>query len=354
MEPLNLLLVGLLLTQAPVTPSREERVLALLQELTQSSSFAFENADFDEVEPRLGLGPVFVPRILRHCWTSGSSATFDAERARALAAECFGIYGLDVQRELALRTDECSVDLDGVDDRAKLGFELVGRGGDALGTSVPAEVGLEDDDARWLVAHGYRLHVADVSLYPDDDELVSMLAYVAGVVRFLDSVTEGEDVRLDGLFARRARFWSFPGRELEWKQLVNDRRRESESAPATTLRLSFRGEELRVVERFPEPGSIADEAPLAEPHEWIPTLPAPSALLLSGQLEPLDPYGDPVVPRLRLTQSLAGRRRIHEGTGYTLLLPRDFDLDQPFQLEIELPACRGALDGASLRGGFTR
>jgi hypothetical protein len=85
------------------------------------------------------------------------------------------------------------------------------------------------------------------------DEFTPILAYIAGVVRFLDSVTEGEDVRLDGLLTSCERGWSLPAWELEEKvEHVTARgwRSELEIAAPTTIRLSFRGEDASIEDRL--------------------------------------------------------------------------------------------------------
>lgn len=341
---MSLLLVALLQVQDPPTPSREERVLALLQEVGRSGSYRYWGATFPEVEPRLGNGPVVVPAISVFCGNT-DTGTFDDVVARKIASECLRIYGFEVSSEHQLREPECRVRLDGVDIGAKVGFELVGRGCHEEFCEVQPEepeVGLEPEDARWLAQQGYRLHVADVALYSGyGDELTPTLAYVAGLVRFLNEATEGEDVLLDGLLFPRERAWELRMDELSSAEGVAVTRDQYNffslrAAKPVTLRLHCRG--------APDLNTRASRGLLeafghARPSRGEPlttTRGAPAVLLLHGSVSSLELGGADPEFCLRLRQTVDGIERTLESPGLALFATRDFDLLQPFELELEL------------------
>jgi hypothetical protein len=207
------LVLALLCAQSP-EPTREERVLELVERIRPAWYTQYGNARFQAQPAPLGDGTVFLPRFGVHCANS-DDGTFDDGRARALARELFAIYGLETVRDVPLHDGERAAVVDGIAYPSKLGFELRGQGVSEMrgvARPEPDETALDARDHAWIAAQGFRLHVADVDDHRQvaGDGFTATLAYLAGLVHFLDAATAGEDVDLGGLLFEREGTWAWP------------------------------------------------------------------------------------------------------------------------------------------------
>jgi len=146
-------------------------------------------------------GQVYVPRI-PISFGNSSMGLFDAGSARRLAGGIFRAYGLELETGVEFDDALVHARLDGADHVRKLGFKLSGLAGNRemhdSGRSEPASTALDTVERAALEQGGWKLHVADMKNYPlmDGDQFTPTLAYLAGVIEFLNSVTDGPDVDL--------------------------------------------------------------------------------------------------------------------------------------------------------------
>jgi hypothetical protein len=341
-------------------PTREERVLELLQALHGSlPSTHWDRAIFESGPPSIGSEPVVRAEYYDISCGNGDDGTFDDLRARECAAALFRIFGLAPEREVALRSGPGACVLDGLDHEARIGFELRGIGRyESMMEALPEEDerGLDEHELAALSAAGYRMHVADVADHRvrDRDGFTPMLAYLAGVVRFLNRVTQGEDVELGGITFDREAYWSLPlrgGPDVEITPIQWSGQELSVGKPATLV-LRCRG--------------LADYSDAASRDAWgfseqpldaenrklrSSTRGAPSLLLLIGRREPLDgTAGELPAFSLRVRQSRAGPELVHETRSWAALLPAEFDLAEPFDLELDLSPGRYRIYGPARIG----
>jgi hypothetical protein len=337
---MELLAVALCL-QASAPETREERVLALLEEVARSGTYRYQVATFREEEPRLGEGPVVVSELWVTCGNA-DEGTFDDVAVRRLAAECLRIYGLEPSVEHEVHLGGCQARLDGVDLEARVGFELVGLGCRETfceAKQEPPEVGLDADEAYWLARQGLRLHIADVASYRGyGEEFAPTLAYLAGLVRFLNGVTEGEDVELGGLLFERERAWDFARLRFEAAGVStrpDNGKRELIVEQPVTLTFECPGGRGLDARPFRVPFE-EDEVTLRRCAPMLSTRGKASALCLEAAASPLVTDGGEPDFRLRVRQTMAGVERVHESTAWVAFLSGDFDLAAPFVLELEL------------------
>ncbi len=353
------LLLALLLALAQ-TPAetREERVLALLQGLARPGNYG--RAAFVAVTSPPGAGPVLVPEVVTLCANS-DCGTFDDARARRLARELAEIFGLELVTDALLAEGDRSVELDGLDRTGRIAFELRGRGNfETFGAALPepAEAALDPAEIVWLTSRGTRVHVADVETYRncDGDEFTPTLAYLAGLTRFLNACTEGEDVELGGLLFEREATWGWPS--------------SAALDPPSGIHAAGGGDVLTLVVERAGKLSIAcrgtpdldlptpvffGRAPDSEARRRARSLSgstrgAPSALVVPAQGYPLSGNGPEPEFVLRLRQQREGAEFVHEARSFTLFAPSAFDLAQPFELEFELAPGRYTFWGPARLG----
>jgi hypothetical protein len=184
---------------------REARVLALLQREADAhrvgygwlwSSSMVRGVGFPEETEH-----VYVPSI-PIMFGNSSTELFDAGSARKLASEIFRAYGLECESGVILETPAVHASLDGANRERKLGFKLRGvivrNEIEDLGEAEPSATDLDAGERAALEKDGWKLHVADVRHYRfmDGDQLTPTLAYLCGVVEFLNSVSDGPDLDL--------------------------------------------------------------------------------------------------------------------------------------------------------------
>lgn len=325
--------------------TREASVLALLDGVAQLGTFRYGGAFFEEVEPRLGAGPVVVARESLYCANS-DGGTFDDERARRIASECMRIYGFEVTRDHLIFEGDRGVRIDGLDLQARVGFELVGRGCHKTFCDVKPEapeVGLDAIEARWLADQGYRLHVADVAQYRQSgDEFTQTLAYIAGFIRFLNVATEGEDVDLGGLLFEREAAWEIPGANGRGEIVVER---------PTTIRFECSGApDLSTAPKRYASWFFGTQETTQARRDFTTTQGAASVLLFPGAAVNLVPHAPRPEFRVRVRQTTDGVEHLREAAALAVLLTRDFDLMRPFEVELELSPGRYVLVGPALIG----
>ncbi|MEQ1894938.1 MAG: hypothetical protein ABL998_20545, partial [Planctomycetota bacterium] len=258
--------------------------------------------------------------------------SIDRARSLELAARLCAAYGLSVQRELELELPDVSATLDVVDPDRRIALELSGPS--AMDFSFATRV-QEEEPARFLDeeergrlrSEGWRLHCDELArhLNLDGEELGSRLAYLVGVVDFLNQVTDGEDVDLGGLLFERDATLQLEG---AWRGNIGADR---------LLVLTSRGRpDFR-------PHAYGYSFSHAEASDWIGRLPgdstrcAPSMLLVPLlRVEP-DESMSSGHARLRFRQQIDGVTQVIEGSpgSSCLFLPSSCDLALPFTLEIE-------------------
>lgn len=305
-----------------VQETREERVLELVRafELRQPEVFWYGSAHFEHAEPAAGEGPRLVARTNALC--GNRLCTPEPEEMRALARELFTVFGLDASGRAAVPA------LDGFDRAHGVGFVV------RLGSIRSADEKRDEpslDELAALRRGGLRVHVGSLDEYvsTEDDRFTPTLAYLGGLVGFLNEVTEGEDVELGGLlFEREATLaWPEPGRfelgpGVHWTP-------EGPPAPLPDARLlTF---ERTSVVRVPFEGAAALQS----------TLGAPSVLALSAVKAPDGVREERLFPapaeHARVIQTRPdGTRLVHEARSLDVFLPDTFDLARPFVLELEL------------------
>jgi hypothetical protein len=204
-------LAGPLTAQDPAD-ERERDVLSVLRRATELRGGRFSTSEFTHSRNAFG-SPVVLAQSPVFCGNS-FGGSFDAGPARRLALELFRAYGWTPYADQVIREGGIATRLDGYDGEAKLGFKL-------RGAPIGAWTETKDEDERTglsaaefaqLAGDGIRLHVADLADYPlmDGDQFTPTLAYLAGVVEFLNTVTDGPDVDLQALLMQREQRFPFP------------------------------------------------------------------------------------------------------------------------------------------------
>jgi hypothetical protein len=178
---------------------RLETVLRVLRSGARGSAQWMPRSSFVRQRDRQG-NPLVLPSI-PVMFGNSSNGLFDAERARQLANQLFTAYGLRPVTDHP--TEGVAATIDVYDPVAGVGVEL--RGGmpdrnvifSEPAPEPPNEL-LDDEELARLAEQGIRVQCAELGAYPimDGDGVTSMLAYLAGVVAFLDEVTGGADIGL--------------------------------------------------------------------------------------------------------------------------------------------------------------
>ncbi|MBK8172727.1 MAG: hypothetical protein IPK60_20650 [Sandaracinaceae bacterium] len=302
--------------------------------------------------PRIDLRPrapngrahTVVPSIPISCGNS-HGGTFDGERARDLAASVFEIYGLAPERKQSTDSFGVRATLDGYDGSARVGFELRGLPSEAMmdAASRPEapDDALDDNDSIALHYLGLRVHVADLNCYPlmDGDQFTPTLAYLAGLVEFLNDVTGGENVDLSAITMRRAQSFVLPAAdELVLPEGVTARRDglflRVEVSRLATVRLDFLP--IRACTNGELRNRLSEPAWLDEPRA---TRGAPTVVAMSAHyFEHSNGAGDGTSLGSRLLQpGVDGEPEVDVRVRGTILFaPSRFDATRAFSVELEL------------------
>lgn len=343
---------------------REARVLEILQAFAQSRggcSTSFWNSTM-RAQPvgEAGTEDVYLPEI-PICFGSSLMGVFDTGTARKLALELFRAYGLELEADAALDTAGVHARFDGLDRARSIGIKLrPATRRDPLGGSAPVEAErerLDPDEVRVLRQANWKLHVASADRYElmDRDELTPTLAYLSGVIEFLNSVTDGPDLDVRSILMGDRQLFEVDG-ERELGLVRSDALttqgdegyQDFELAQARTLTL-----------RFPRPGTGAPE--LRSRSGWgsqqrqdqpAPSTPLSTAGRISALTLPVQALGyevgaggavrPSVLVRSRLVQTreAGAAPLVLETRGAFAFTPSAFDAARPFELEFELPAGR--------------
>lgn len=342
--------------------AREARILEMLRRVDGGpgahwfwmTSFRKERAEDGFAEP------VPVPHI-PIMFGNSNNGVFDADEARARAIELFRVYGLEPEAGVKVEAGGGTAVLDGADRARKVAFELRGAPGTgAWGPEAkeePVATGLEAAEYRGLQAEGWRVHVADVNLFgvADGDRFEASLAWIAGVVDFLNGVTDGPDVDLTALL-------------FGWKQRFALPTREALGLPASARFVGREDDEVLVIEetatillRFARPDG-SPSALGARGHVgtvWevlerpLPTAGRPSLVEVPIGRAP-DGWREPAnvsrAPLLRLRQERGEGRPpiVLESRSPMILTPSAFDAARPFDVEIVLEPGRYSMGDAIL------
>ena len=328
-------------------PTREAQVLELVLELERTGAGPHRIVHFPRVEAPLGAGRAYAARAPFLCGNS-DQGSFDDGAARALVRRIGAIYGLHFEPDVERRFGAARAVLDGLDLAAGVGFELRGRRseGRAAGDE-PLEDTLDEFEWRVLAGQGVRVHVDDARRFRvwDGSDFCARMAYLAGVVAFLNEVTEGEDVEFGGFCFEQEARWQPAEIDASGARLAplapppeGARWLEFRLEEPGTVRLHYRGRaELLSVEDNPFLTELSGRT--AAQRSWVGDRRAgPSLLALALHSEPLEEGNAAPDWRLHWRQERAGRElEVQASPGSDLLfLPGAADLGEPFTLALEL------------------
>jgi hypothetical protein len=334
---------------------REARVLELVREIARDGTGFLGSAHFARIESEFGAGPFFEARVTLLCGNS-DQGSFDDEAARKLVRRLGALYGLRFEPEVVRQIGSARAVLDGFDAARGIGFELRGRRGEGREAldELPENT-LDEFERRVLAGQGVRVHVDGARRFRNLDgcEFQGLLAYLAGVVAFLNEVTDGEDVELGGLgFVQEACFTPF---ELEAgsARLLSpapefEGGRSFRLAQRGTLRLPCRGR----ADLAPGEASVYLTGLTGRSDEervWRGDRRAgPSSLVLEIYDMALEEGSLPPEWQLTWRQDQDGRAlEVRAAPNSRLLfLPSEADPGAPFELELDLGPGQYRIDGA--------
>jgi hypothetical protein len=310
---------------------REPKMLAVLRTLAGDSGGWLERADFRRTRNAFD-SPVVVP-IIPISFGNSHNGLFDAERARQLARAMFSAYGLNAGAGHRVAADGVEARLDGYDPAAGVGFKLRGRAPKSnamFAVPEPEDASSDLDPAEHaaLAAKGVRVHVAELEQYPlmDGDQLTPTLAYLAGIVDFLNAVTGGELDLEAILMARSQRFPLADALDAPATVAVASDPYGFRLQTKARAQLLLRVDPRRGVEVAADTGRTA----WVEAKEPLATRGRPTVLRLGFGAQ-----GEGAKATLRVTQEAAVPVHV-ESTGGTVFLPSAFDATKPFQLTLEV------------------
>jgi hypothetical protein len=299
---------------------------------------------------------VYVPQI-PIMFGNSYTGLFDAGAARRLAGELFGAYGVEVELGVQLDTPTLKARLDGANATRQIAFRLRDGTEELLGgesvAPEPPSIELSDAERAELERGGWKLHVASAELYPemDGDQFTPTVAYLAGVLEFLNAVTEGPDLDPRALLLGERLHFATPNVEElalgkrqsrgEWQEQLHPddftltERRE--------LRFVFGGPNSPLPKAEPRDRSFrfrdTPQPPAFDPKKRVASLSVLEAPVREARtgVNPSAPQREKM--RVRLVQRRADRPSpiVVEARSALLFVPQSFDPTQPFELELDLP-----------------
>jgi len=344
---------------SPGEAEREAQVVAMLQRLAEErpqSSWLWSSIMHRAAATEATAGVTYVPRI-PISFGNSAMGLFDSGRARLMAVEVFRAYGIELETGAALDTPSVHARLDGADRARKIAFKLRGANEENDGRTRPvigggkAESASSDLDATELAAlveNGWKLHVTSIDNYPlmDGDQLTPTVAYLAGVIEFLNAVTDGPDLDLRSVLMGVRQRFEVPSladlglgkgapRSIGNQESLDEF--ELGSARTVTLRFNQPGSRPptllgrgRTTELQP-PATPAERAKALSTAGCISALQIPISVREITRAETL---------RIRLTQvrEPGAKPLLIEARSKLVFTPSSFDAARPFELEISLPA----------------
>lgn len=281
-------------------------------------------------------GQAKVPRI-SIMFGNSMNGVFDDARARKLASRLFEVYGLSPASDVQFASDGVQATLDGLDLQKRVGFELRGRlpTGEPIGPrrwSEPEPESLDDGEARRMATEGVKLHVADYGDYHlvDYDQFTPTLAYLAGIVEFLNETTDGPDIDLTAVLAPAQQRFPLPEDAFESGPCISAVVHEGDSVHLHVT------EGARLDFELSGPGCL-EYSTRVRPRSWgrrdwglllrpRSTAGRPTMLWIDTHSRGL---------RLRVTQGVGERRLDVASDGPFVFLPSTFDAAEPFHLTLE-------------------
>lgn len=306
-----------------------ERVEAVLRVLTSGAAGGsgwFHRSSFERGKDPQG-NPTVLPRI-PIMFGNSQNGVFDANRARALASELFAAYGLQPGADHRVAADGVEATIDLYDPERRVGVELRGAleplpRGFAKPEEEPAGAALDDVELARLAASGYRIQRVDLFQFPlmDGDQATPTLAYLAGIVEFLNEVAGGPEVDLTAVLAMERMRIALPEAQVDSGVRCMDGHTFEADAEAT---LTFALDPAQGYERAVASNKFRRE------NGWHTAEPAPKG---SGPLLIEVRARRPVA--LTVEQDGARPLRI-EAAGSLAFLPPRFDPNRPFRVTLRL------------------
>jgi hypothetical protein len=302
---------------------------------TAAHSNWFEQTTFSR-ERNAYDSPVVVPRI-PIAFGNSHNGVFDAGRAKQLALQLFAVYGLKAVADQVVREEGVEAKLDGYDRERKVGFKLRGAMPEpnqmfAAAKAEPAATDLDVDEHKLLAARGTRVHVADLAQYPlmDGDQFTPTIAWLAGIVDFLNAVTDGPDLSLEAILLDRRQHFPLPKLELP-----PEVKGESSEQGST---LEAQGRALVVLRIDPQKGAQVRKAPgkARAADEWQAVeRPLPTAGRLSMLRIACIAQSEGARAGMRIDQAGSPVLQV-DAAGPTAFLPAGFDATRPFTITLQL------------------
>ena len=314
--------------------ARERRVLEVLRSLSGEHGGWFSTSEIQDKE--MPTGTAKVPRI-PISFGNSQMGVFDDARARQLATRMFEAYGLAPASGAVIESDGIEATIDGLDVARKVGFELRGAQSSVVppfGRINAESEGewLDDVEARTCSSRGIELHVADVADYPlmDGDQFTPTLAYLAGIVEFLNETTDGPDIDLTAVLAPAQQRFPLPEDAFESGPCISAVVHEGDSVHLHVT------EGARLDFELSGPGCL-EYSTRVRPRSWgrrdwglllrpRSTAGRPTMLWIDTHSRGL---------RLRVTQGVGERRLDVASDGPFVFLPSTFDAAEPFHLTLE-------------------
>lgn len=323
-------------------------------------------------------GRKVVKAIVPISYGNSFSGLFDANAARQHARMVFGAYGIPLKMEVEVDVRGARGILDGYSEERKLGFEIRTHDLDMeqfvdwsepVATNENQDVALDEREITAIEATGRKILYAPQSFYAvfDGDKSVPMLYWMAAVVDFLNSVTDGPDVdiagALTGEFRRKSASTVVDAKTRKNLEPHVERPFDVDAAQdSTTLIVLDESTRIRLlVEQAPgfvPKDKVEERGESSEP----PTTTRPSRPPIRPTMISIAYFNGTLRNATRGSTAgqdkFAGRvsgifQKKPDGTesswhpekfeGWTFFIPSTIDVNLPFEIEIELPKGRSAI-----------
>lgn len=337
------------LSERPQAPQDlEARVLALLNRVseTMTEQFWFDRSTFE----RAGASRVVANVPI--CFGNSINGVFDVQNARRFAVELFRAYGIELEADVALKSDGVEAEIDGFDRASRLGFELRELPPDGKSTGVVAWAGtgtlrvepekawLSDAEQAALEKEGTRIAAADPQGLYDGDGFTPTAAYLLGLADFLNGVTDGPEFDIGHFLAAEKQVFTLaapsPAAPALKGRKPADLREGFDLGSATTLRFDLvPGPGLQIESEAPGAPRGTVETPL---ERALPTAGRPTVISIGASCEGK-------AAKVRVTQAAAGDAAAVDvaARAGNVFLPSRFDATRAFRIEIDFEPGRCTL-----------